>query len=256
MLTVRSCGLNFVAIIVSIEYFCFMSVPFFYEQNIATTDSQFILSEETSKHCVQVLRMKIGEQLNITDGKGNLFSATIISTDKRSCAVKINATTFSKQQQRKVSIAISLIKNASRFEWFLEKATEMGVCEIIPLLCHRTERQHFRFDRMNNILIAAMLQSQQTWLPVLQGPTAFQTVTDQSQYTQKLIAHCEENKKTELKDLQLMDDVQILIGPEGDFTSDEIQTAIQKNYQPVSLGNTRLRTETAGAMASALLLNL
>lgn len=256
MLTVRFCALNFVVIIVSIEYFCFMSVPFFYEQNIATADSQFILSEETSKHCVQVLRMKIGEQLNITDGKGNLFSATIISTDKRSCAVKINATTFSKQQQRKVSIAISLVKNASRFEWFLEKATEMGVCEIIPLLCHRTERQHFRFDRMNNILIAAMLQSQQTWLPVLQVPTAFQTVIDHSQYTQKLIAHCEEDKKTEIKDLQLLNDVQMLIGPEGDFTTDEIGSAIQKKYLPVSLGNTRLRTETAGVMASALLLNL
>ncbi|MDE3145340.1 MAG: RNA methyltransferase, partial [Bacteroidota bacterium] len=148
------------------------------------------------------------------------------------------------------------VKNASRFEWFLEKATEMGVCEIIPLLCHRTERQHFRFDRMNNILIAAMLQSQQTWLPALQTPTSFQTVVDQSQYTQKLIAHCEEDQKKDMKDVQLMNDVQILIGPEGDFTSDEILSAIQKNYKPVSLGNTRLRTETAGVMASALLLNL
>ncbi len=233
-----------------------MSVPFFYEQNIVSANSQFILSEETSKHCIQVLRMKIGEQLNITDGKGNLFSASIISTDKRYCAVKINSTTFSKQEQRNVSIAISLVKNASRFEWFLEKATEMGVAEIIPLLCSRTERQHFRFDRMNNILIAAMLQSQQTWLPVLQVPTAFQVVIDQSQHTQKLIAHCEEDKKTEIKNLKLMNDVQILIGPEGDFTHDEIQSAIQKNYQPVSLGNTRLRAETAGVTASALLLNL
>ncbi|HEX3024687.1 MAG TPA: 16S rRNA (uracil(1498)-N(3))-methyltransferase [Chitinophagaceae bacterium] len=233
-----------------------MPAPFFYEQNIVTADSQFILSEETSKHCVQVLRMKTGEELNITDGKGNLFSATIISTDKKSCVVKINSATFSKQIQRKISIAVSLIKNAGRFEWFLEKATEMGVCEIIPLVCHRTERQHFRFDRMNNILIAAMLQSQQTWLPVLQNPTAFEAVIDSSQYPQKLIAHCEENKKAEIKDLQLTNEVQILIGPEGDFTADEIKAAIHKNYFPVNLGNTRLRTETAGVAASALLINL
>lgn len=256
MLTVCVCVLIFIVIIVSIEYFCFMSVPFFYEQNIVITDPQFVLSEETSKHCIQVLRMKTGEQLNIADGKGNLFSSSIISTDKRSCTVKVDSTTFSKQEQRKVCIAISLIKNASRFEWFLEKATEMGVSEIIPLLCSRTERQHFRFDRMNNILIAAMLQSQQTWLPVLQTPASFKNTIEQSSFTQKLIAHCEEDKKTEIKDLQLMNDVQILIGPEGDFTADEIQSALQKNYQPVSLGNTRLRTETAGVAASALLLNL
>jgi 16S rRNA (uracil1498-N3)-methyltransferase len=233
-----------------------MSIPFFYEPGIVATDSHFQLSEETSKHCIQVLRMRIDKQLNITDGKGNLYNASIIAADKKSCSVKINSVSFTPQPNRKVSIAISLIKNAGRFEWFLEKATEMGVFEIIPLLCSRTERQHFRFDRMNHILIAAMLQSQQTWLPVLQSPTAFQTVIDRSMHSQKLIAHCEEAQKTMLQTCTIENNVQILIGPEGDFTTEEIASAVAQNYLPVALGDTRLRTETAGIFAAALLINL
>ncbi len=233
-----------------------MTIPYFYEKNILNNASHFILSEETSRHCVQVLRMKIGEKLHLTDGKGNLFTASIAEADKKNCAVKIESLNFTTKKSKKICIAVSLIKNTTRFEWFLEKATEIGVTEIIPLLCSRTERQHFRFDRMNNILIAAMLQSQQTWLPVLQMPTSLQIVIDQSSYIQKLIAHCEENEKKTLGQLKIENSVQMLIGPEGDFTSDEIKSAIQKNYLPVSLGNTRLRTETAGITAAALLINL
>lgn len=233
-----------------------MTIPYFYEKNILNNASHFILSEETSRHCVQVLRMKIGEKLHLTDGKGNLFTASIAEADKKNCAVKIESLNFTTKKSKKICIAVSLIKNTTRFEWFLEKATEIGVTEIIPLLCSRTERQHFRFDRMNNILIAAMLQSQQTWLPVLQMPSSLQIVIDQSSYIQKLIAHCEENEKKTLGQLKIENSVQMLIGPEGDFTSDEIKSAIQKNYLPVSLGNTRLRTETAGITAAALLINL
>ncbi len=233
-----------------------MSIPYFYEKDISHNNSHFTLSEETSRHCVQVLRMKIGEQIHITDGKGYLFVASITEADKRSCSVKIESFNFSKSQNKQICIAISLVKNASRFEWFLEKATEIGVTEIIPLLCSRTERQHFRFDRMNHILISAMLQSQQTWLPVLHSPTAFQTIVDQTSYTQKLIAHCEEDQKNVIGQIKVENSVQILIGPEGDFTVDEINSAIQKNYLPISLGNTRLRTETAGIAAAVLLANL
>ena len=138
----------------------------------------------------------------------------------------------------------------------MEKATEIGVSEIIPLLCERTERLNFRYDRMNAILIAAMLQSQQVWLPVLQMPTVFEAIVLESVYAQKLIAHCEEEKKNAIKDLHLTNDIQILIGPEGDFSPEEIQKALNKNYQPVTLGNTRLRTETAGVVAANLLMNL
>jgi 16S rRNA (uracil1498-N3)-methyltransferase len=139
--------------------------------------------------------------------------------------------------------------------FFLEKATEIGVAEIIPIISKRTERQHFRFDRINSILIAAMLQSQQTFLPVLKEPTAYNEIFKFANYPTKLIAHCEEDKKTSIKEINLNNNIQILIGPEGDFTTEEITLALQHNYQPVTLGNTRLRTETAGVVAATLLLN-
>lgn len=232
-----------------------MALPYFYEHDLLPGTTVFTLSEGTSKHCVQVLRMKEGELLNLTNGKGNLFTATILSPDKKRTEVKIEATKFTSKALRKVSIGISLLKNNSRFEWFLEKATEIGVAEIIPLISERTERQHFRHDRMNNILIAAMLQSQQTWLPLLHEPQKFESITLTSS-PQKFIAHCEEQQKQELKDFRLADDVMILIGPEGDFSPSEIASALGSNFNPVSLGNTRLRTETAGVVAATLLMNL
>jgi 16S rRNA (uracil1498-N3)-methyltransferase len=229
-------------------------MAYFYEPGIADGDV-FTLSEETSKHCVQVLRMKVGEQLNLTDGKGNLFIVSILSPDKKHTEVKIEAFKFKEALTKKVSIGISLLKNTSRFEWFLEKATEIGVSEIIPLLCHRTERQYFRLERMNNILIAAMLQSQQTWLPVLHEPISFEKAL-QVNHQHKFIAHCIEEQKQELISTKIGNDILILIGPEGDFTTEEIQSALQNNFQPVSLGETRLRTETAGVVAAALLMHL
>ncbi len=232
-----------------------MVLPFFYEQ-IHTTNAQFLLSEETSKHCIQVLRMKVGEQLNITNGQGNVFTATIIDANKKNCWVTINQSNFQSPSIRKIVIAISLIKNTNRLEWFLEKATEIGVTEIVPLICTRTEKQYFRFDRMNNILIAAMLQSEQAWLPKLHQPINFETYIQQSNISsQKFIAHCIADDKKELKTFLLQNEIEILIGPEGDFSAHEISTALKNNYQPVSLGNTRLRTETAGIVAATILRN-
>lgn len=234
-----------------------MTLPYFYEQSINILVSpRFMLSEETSKHCIQVLRMNVGDLLHLTDGKGHLFIASIATVNKRYCEVNIENSEFKSRNLRKVSIGISLLKNAGRFEWFLEKATEIGVSEIIPLLCQRTEKQHFRQDRMNNILIAAMLQSQQTWLPILQDPTKFQKSILQTGYLQKLIAHCEEDEKKVIKEMQIESAIQILIGPEGDFSQTEIQAALNNNYEPVTLGETRLRTETAGVVAASLLMNL
>lgn len=231
-----------------------MALPFFYQPEIVAASS-IILSEETSKHCVQVLRMKEGERLQLTDGKGNAYVAAITKSDKRHCTVAIESTSFLPPPVRQISIGISLLKNANRFEWFLEKATEMGVSDIIPLLCSRTERQHFRQDRMQSIVIAAMLQSQQVWLPILHEPTNVTNVIEKSTTTQKLIAHCEAGDKAVINGLTIANDTQILIGPEGDFSIPEIDMALQHHYQPVSLGNTRLRTETAGVVAAALLVN-
>src|SRR6476620_111837 len=232
-----------------------MSLPLFFIDHIDKSNT-IILPEDTSKHCVQVLRMKEGEQLQLTDGKGNLLTAKIINADRKHCTVNVEEERFQQSPARKISIAISLLKNASRFEWFLEKATEIGASEIIPLLCERTERQHFRFDRMNNILISAMLQSQKTWLPVLHEPQLFEKIVSSSVYLQKFIAHCETDKeKNNLASVVKQNQLQILIGPEGDFTKEEIEKAIQKNYQPVSLGDTRLRAETAAIIAATLLMN-
>jgi 16S rRNA (uracil1498-N3)-methyltransferase len=235
-------------------YLSFMNLPYFYEENIVLPTH--VLREETSKHCIQVLRMKQGEQLQLTNGKGDLFTATIIDANKKHCTVKIETTSNLQPASGNISIAISLLKNPSRFEWFLEKTTEIGIKEIIPLICEHTEKENFRFDRMNNILISAMLQSQQTWLPQLHQPKKFTDFINQNFDGIKLIAHCVEEEKKLINDLNIGNQNKlILIGPEGDFSINEIAFALQKNFVPVTLGNTRLRTETAGIVAAALLNN-
>lgn len=233
-----------------------MALPFFYIEEIKSVTSSIILNEETSKHVVQVLRMQNGEALQLTDGKGNLFSAEITDNNRKRCSVNIIQTINQQRPATNVSIAISLVKNASRFEWFLEKATEIGVTEIIPLICTRTEKQHFRHDRMKGILISAMLQSQHTWLPVLHDPVKFTDCANKALQPQKFIAHCEdENNKMQLASQLLNSSTAklILIGPEGDFTKEEINMALKNNFIPVALGNTRLRTETAAIVAATLL---
>jgi 16S rRNA (uracil1498-N3)-methyltransferase len=234
-----------------------MALPFFYIAAYDFSQKEIILDEDTSKHVVQVLRMKVGEQLNLTDGKGNLLTCEIKDDHKKHCAVEVKNIISRERGTRKVSIAISLLKNSNRFEWFLEKATELGVCEIIPLVCERTEKEKFRYDRMQGILISAMLQSQQVWLPELAEPVSFKKFIENTAFENKFIAHCIENDKRELHQIKLsqLTGSQICIGPEGDFTNSEIEEAIKKNFIPVGLGQTRLRTETAGVVAGVLLVN-
>jgi len=230
-----------------------MALPFFYIEKLTT--QTVVLNEETSKHIVQVLRMQNGEQLQLTDGKGNLFSCEITDNNRKRCSVVIKETANNQQPATNVTIAISLVKNSSRFEWFLEKATEIGITEIIPLICTRTEKQNFRHDRMNGILISAMLQSQQTFLPLLHEPVKFNDTISKATQQQKFIAHCEdESNKVQLHHQITQSSNQLIcIGPEGDFTKEEIELALKNNFTPVALGNTRLRTETAGIVAATLL---
>jgi 16S rRNA (uracil1498-N3)-methyltransferase len=235
-----------------------MNLPFFYINDYDGSQNEITLDEDVSKHIVQVLRMKNGEYLNLTDGKGNLLTAEIIHHHKKYCEVKIFETSNRQPITRKITIAISLLKNSSRFEWFLEKATEIGINEIIPLICDRTEKQKLREDRMQSILVGAMLQSQQCWLPVLHKPVAYELIFRQEEIvhaSQKFIAHCIEDQKRNLADLvnEALPSQIILIGPEGDFTNEEVQLAIQNHFDAVSLGDTRLRAETAGVVAAALL---
>jgi 16S rRNA (uracil1498-N3)-methyltransferase len=229
-----------------------MDLPIFFLEDYTRGDF-LTLNEDISKHIVQVLRMKPSEKLQLTDGVGNLVTAQIIDAHKKKCTVKIIEKQFIQKKSAEISVAMALLKNAGRFEWFLEKATEIGVTEIIPLLTDRTEKQHFRFERMRQILISAMIQSKQVWLPRLHDPTQLSKVTETAFYKKKLIAHCQEEQKASLNDYRHLESVQILIGPEGDFTKEEIQSALKNNYLPVSLGETRLRTETAGIVAATIL---
>ena len=232
-----------------------MALPFFYKEDLVVTSTDVVLDEATSKHVVQVLRMQNGEQLQLTNGKGILFTAEITDNNRKRCGTRILQTTNHQPQTTNITIAISPVKNNTRFEWFLEKATEIGVTEIIPLICSRTEKTAFKFDRMKSILVSAMLQSQQCWLPVLHEPTKFNELVKSSAQQQKFIAHCIDDAKRNLTDLnnESLSSKIILIGPEGDFTADEIELAIQNHYSAVSLGDTRLRTETAGIVAATLL---
>lgn len=233
-----------------------MQLPYFFEENIPIGIVRFTMSEESSRHIVQVLRMKEKENLLITNGKGNLLTASIINPNKKNAEVQILNTSYNPGLQPGIIIGISLIKNRNRFEWFLEKATEIGVTAIIPFISDRTEKQQFRHERMKSILVSAMLQSQQTWLPRLQEPLKFSDLIRQVSIQNKFIAHCIQNEKENLSNQTYRDgDSLILIGPEGDFTKEEIEMALQNNYIPVSLGQTRLRTETAGLVAAVLLNN-
>ncbi|MBL7730661.1 MAG: 16S rRNA (uracil(1498)-N(3))-methyltransferase [Chitinophagaceae bacterium] len=229
-----------------------MALPFFYTGNY-NSEKQIQLDEDTSRHVVQVLRMKTGDKLNLTDGKGNLLTCGITAVNKKHSEVEVLSSVISPLPSKKITIAVSLVKNTSRFEWFLEKATEIGVAEIIPLLCERTEKERFRHDRMNAICISAMLQSQQCWLPVLHQPVPFESVIRATESGAKFIAHCDEGNKLLLKDVAAVPSAIILIGPEGDFTKEEIDLALSTGFRPVSLGETRLRTETAGVVAATLL---
>ena len=227
-----------------------MTLPLFYT---ASCDWEEIrLDEDNSRHIVQVLRMGPGEDLLLADGKGNLLTARIKDADKKKCLVGITSRAILPPPEKKVAVAISPLKNASRFEWFLEKATEIGVSEIMPLVTDRTERLRLRTERLQNILVSAMLQSRQAWLPLLHPPASFADVVGHFNYERRLIAWLgdTQNNRYPAPDKKA---TLILIGPEGDFTPGEVAAALERQYVPVTLGVNRLRTETAGVVAATLL---
>lgn len=234
-----------------------MSLSYFYIEQLTPDQKELTLDEETSYHIAQVLRMKEHERLQLTDGKGNLATGHILESHKKHSTVQIESMSYQEPSPVKLSIAISLLKNTSRFEWFLEKAIEIGVNEVIPLICERTIKEKFRHDRMQGICISAMLQSQQCWLPVLHEPIAYDLLFRQEELSsipRKLIAHCLTGDRQSIRDSGAVSQSSIiLIGPEGDFSQKEVELALQNLFMPVTLGNTRLRTETAGVVAAAIL---
>ncbi len=221
---------------------------------IPQIDQEIIdLPAEEARHAVQVLRKRVGDELDIVDGKGGWYRGLITEVSKRSCTVQLTQTRQESQRAAyHLTMAVSPTKSNDRFEWFLEKATEIGVDTIIPLQCSRTERPKVRIDRYEKVLVSAMKQSLQAWLPELKELTPFAKVIQQFREDQAtFIGWCNEEVKSPLVDnYQAPTNVLILIGPEGDFTDEEVQTARAQGSQPITLGPTRLRTETAALVAT------
>ncbi|MCB0461743.1 MAG: 16S rRNA (uracil(1498)-N(3))-methyltransferase [Flavobacteriaceae bacterium] len=222
----------------------------FYNPYISETTSSFTFDKEESKHIVKVLRKSVGDVLHITNGSGWLFDAEITNADIKKCQVNISSAKLQPKRDYQLHLAVAPTKMNDRFEWFLEKATEIGIDTIIPILCDHSERKVIKLDRFEKILQSAMKQSLQCYLPTINELTPYSSFISQDFKGQKFIAHCEDTDRKSLKSQLLpKQDIIILIGPEGDFSVKEIETALQHNFIPVTLGNTRLRTETAAIAA-------
>lgn len=222
----------------------------FYNPTITENTEGFVFDKEESKHIVKVMRKKQGDVLFVTNGSGFLFKTEIIIAMDTKCSVKIVSSEKSEPLKYHLHLAVAPTKMNDRYEWFLEKATEMGISEITPVICDHSERKFIKTDRFDKIIQSAMKQSLQYHLPKLNEPISFKDFMKVKNEGLNLIAHCEETEKKLLKDvLKPKENITILIGPEGDFSDKEIKMALENNYIPVSLGNTRLRTETAAVVA-------
>ncbi len=221
----------------------------FYIPNIS--GSEVILSETESKHAIRVLRLAVNSKVQLIDGSGGFYEA--IFSDAHQKRFKLLITNYIEEFNKinfKLHIAIAPTKNIDRFEWFLEKCTEIGIDEITPLLSEHSERKVIKPERLEKILVSAMKQSLKAYLPKLHPITSFEEFILNSKFENKYIAHCYEGDKLHLKDsIQKNEDTLILIGPEGDFSNEEVAKAKGNGFEEISLGNARLRTETAGIVA-------
>lgn len=217
----------------------------FYTPDIVS--ETYVLNEEESKHCIRVLRLQSGDRVVLVDGKGGFYQAEIIDPHPKKTILKIVATQLEyAKRNHYLHIAVAPTKNIERIEWFLEKATEIGIDEISFIICDRSERKEVKIDRLTKVITSALKQSLKAYHPKLNEAIDFKNFIRQAQASQKFIAHCVHDDKKELKDhLQLYTDCIILVGPEGDFTPNEITLAIDHGFVPITLGNSRLRTETA-----------
>ncbi len=218
------------------------------------TPPLYTLSEEESKHCVRVLRMTVGDQLHITDGEGTLYECRVVDAAPKRCTVEVVATheEFERMSYR-LTMAVAPTKNIERFEWFLEKATEVGVSRFIPLLCDHSERREIKPEREQKVIASAMKQSLKAYHPELAPMTPFKKVVSEATESVKLIAHCEKRERIFLpKAVEKGADTLILIGPEGDFSPEEIAFAVEHGFREITLGDARLRTETAAVVATVM----
>ena len=222
----------------------------FFNSDISPDTSLFYFDKNESRHIIKVLRKKEQDVLSITNGQGDLFHAEILEANEKKCVVSIISHELkTKERDYYLHVVIAPTKSNDRFEWFLEKSTEIGVDEITPLICDNSERKVINKDRFNKVIISAMKQSLKFHLPLLNDALNFSDYMNHKLVGHELIAHCEQNKKQKLH-LELLKNnrITIFIGPEGDFSMKEIESALRHKFIPVSLGLSRLRTETAGVV--------
>jgi 16S rRNA (uracil1498-N3)-methyltransferase len=225
----------------------------FYTAEPLQQHAQIYLNEIQAKHAVLVLRLKPNDSVILINGLGYKATAIILETSKKNCIVRLHEVQYVTNPLPHIHIAIAPLKNTNRLEWFLEKVTEIGVREITLLNTHRTERSNIRIDRLEQIIIAAGLQAQQLYKPTLHNITDYTHFIAQKKEGNACIAHCLEAAKLPIKQFYNQPTT-ILIGPEGDFTEEEITLAVTNGWLAVTLGNSRLRTETAGIVAATQLL--
>lgn len=207
----------------------------------------YVLEENESKHAIKVLRLKIGDTITLVDGKGYFYEAQITTDHSKKCEVKILSKTKETNTKPKLHLAIAPTKNNDRLEWLIEKATEIGISEVTPIICEHSERKVLKTERLEKRAIAAMKQSLKASLPIINQPLKLNEFLNLNTDYHKFIAHCYEESQEHFKNLYSKgENCLILIGPEGDFSKSEIDLAIKHNFKPISLGKSRLRTETAG----------
>ncbi len=222
----------------------------FYNPSVDSMAKQVVFGPEESRHITKVLRKREGDTVTITNGKGDLFKAKLLIASVKKCQAEIFDTTKTAPPKQYLHMAVAPTKLNDRFEWFLEKATEIGVSEITPIICERSERKAVKLERFEKVLQAAMKQSLQTYLPKLNEAISLKKFLAVERSGLLFIAHCEENERYALQSKLAKDaNITILIGPEGDFSSSEITLSLDKGFLPVSLGEHRLRTETAAIVA-------
>ena len=222
----------------------------FYSEKVS--DGLAFFSREETGHCLRVLRMRRGDTMAFTDGRGNLYEGVITEDDPWGMKVSVtSAISSTGKREYRLHVAISPVKNDDRLEWFIEKAVETGIDEITPVICQRTEKRRIRRERLEGIILSAMKQSLRTFLPTLNEPVPFSDFVSAEYKTRKLIASCDESleRRSITSAVSRGEDVLILIGPEGDFTDEETRVALEHGFIPVHFGPGRLRTETAGIAA-------
>lgn len=225
----------------------------FYNPNLDESTRQFSFDKDESKHIVKVLRKQIGDILYVTNGKGILWSTQIQLASPSNCMVTCEELQTFEKPKKRIHLAVAPTKMMDRMEWLIEKATEIGISSFTPLLCGHSERDVIKTERLEKIALSAMKQSKQFYLPEINEMIRFDQFVRQTTNGGKFIAHCVENEKHLFEEkVKDFDEITILIGPEGDFTEKEIELAIDHHFQAVSLGQTRLRTETAAFVSCVL----